>query len=115
MNHEKLAEEFLRTNNYTGDERISPGEEYSFSEKLALFLSEKTGRDFWSDPSLQEDLSYLGDHFREEDITPEVIEKLRLSSMVTVRSSTLIMCAVYCGDRAAIDKYVGQIKAEIAA
>lgn len=115
MNHIELAEEFLRLNGYTGEEKISEGEEYSFSEKLALFLSEKTGRDFWGDPSLQEDMSYLGDHFRGEDITPEVIEKLRRSSMATVRSSTLIMCATYCGDRAAIDEYIGRIKAEIAA
>lgn len=114
MDHKKLAEEFLRINGYTGDERISPEEEYSFSEKLALFLSEKTGRDFWGDPSLQEDMSYLGDKFGRE-ISPEEIERLGRSSLTTVKFGTLITCAIYCGDRAAIDKYVGQIKAEIAA
>lgn len=114
MNHKKLAEEFLRLNGYTGDERVSPEDEYSFSEKLALFLSEKTGRDFWGDPSLQEDMSYLGDKFGRE-LTPEEIQRMRTSSMTTISFSTLIMCAVYCGDRSAIDEYVGQIMAEIAA
>lgn len=114
MDHKKLAEEFLRINGYTGDERISQEEEYSFSEKLALFLSEKTGRDFWGDPSLQEDMSYLGDKIG-RDLTPEEIHKMRTSSMTTVRFGTLITCAIYCGDRTAIDKYVGQIMAEIAA
>lgn len=114
MNHKKLAEEFLRLNNYNGDERVPEGEEYSFSEKLAIFLSEKTGRDFWSDPSLQEDMSYLGDKFGRE-LTPEEIHKMRSSSLTTVKFGTLITCAIYCGDRSAIDEYVGQIMAEIAA
>lgn len=114
MDHKKLAEEFLRINGYTGDERITPEEEYSFSEKLALFLSEKTGRDFWRDPSLQEDMSYLGDLFG-KDLTPSEINKMRSSSLTTVKFGTLITCAIYCGDRAAIDEYVGQIMVEIAA
>lgn len=113
LNYKEVADEFIRINNLESDGIVENPIE--FSEKLSIFLSEKTGKTFWGSEVLRNDMEYFGSSFQEDKLTPEKISRLKTSTINRVDVSVGIMSAIYCGDRAAIDKYVGQIMAEIAA